>query len=407
MGGRLRHDKTGEVASRTDMSGTDTELSSDTLLDWNESPIGPPLSAVRRVAEMAGCLHRYPRGLLPQVTKEVAEYFDVGADEVLLTAGVDEATDIALSLADRAWVVRPCFDGYLDRARANRMPHHHIDLGPDWQPQQRIALGEGDMVFLAQPNNPTGNYFRDDWVREVRGTARYVFLDETYQEFSSRASALRGGREAGLLVYRSFSKAMGLAGIRLGCLIARPEVIARLAPMRRFMPVDSISLHAASAVLADVEFRTRMVDHVRRARARLTSMLRQCPVIDEVCESEANFVLARPSQTHCATLLDELAVARVRVRDCTVMGLPGWLRVTVGSWEDQDRLGTVLKTFTALRRRGEHYRRKADDDQAGHRTTPGREHAADQELRSGTSHPPRVRSRCVRCDRDFGWSTGA
>lgn len=343
----MRHDMTSEVASTTTVSEMDGRRPVDALLDWNESPIGPPPSAVRRVAEMAADLHRYPRDLLPRVTEEVAGFLEVGSDEVLLTAGVDEATDIALSLAERAWVVEPCFDGYPDRVVANRKPYRRIALGSDWQPAPQIGLGEGDMVFVAQPNNPTGNFFHDDWMREVRGAAQYVFLDETYQEFSSRESVLCGRREVGLLVYRSFSKAMGLAGIRLGCLVAQPDVIARLAPLRRFMPIDSISLHAASAVLADAEFRTKMVDHVRLARVELTSMLRESAVIDEVRESEANFVLARPNPRLHSALLDELTVAGVRVKTCDVMGLPGWLRITVGSWQDQDRFGTVLKTFTA------------------------------------------------------------
>ncbi len=318
----------------------------EALLDWNESPIGPPPSAVKRVVDAAERLHRYPRGLLEEVTALAAAHHGVGTDQVLLTAGVDEGIDMTLSLAGAAWGLQPGFDGYPDRAAANGKPFHPIPLGPHWQPGPGvpIGLGAGDIVYLAQPGNPTGGLLPDAWIDELREAAGYVFVDETYQEFSDRPGILArtGGPQAGLLVYRSFSKAAGLAGIRLGCLIAEAAVIARLAPQRRFMPIDAVSLHAAAGLLEDPAFMTRLAEYVRAGRADLCTILREAGLFAEVRDSQTNFVLARPEPAAQEALAEVLAEDRVRAKDGAAVGLPGWLRISVGTPEDHARLNRSL-----------------------------------------------------------------
>ncbi|OXM62805.1 hypothetical protein CF165_34120 [Amycolatopsis vastitatis] len=106
--------------------------------------------------------------------------------------------------------------------------------------------------------------------------ALVLFLDETYQEFSGAPSVLNGARPGrGLVVYRSFAKAFGLAGIRVGCLIAEAGLIAELAPARRFMPIDAVGLAAAAGVPARCWTRCRAtiyrVKHCARPACRAGS----------------------------------------------------------------------------------------------------------------------------------------
>lgn len=326
----------------------------DLLMDWNESPLGPPPAAVERVIAAAGQLHRYPRGLMTEVTELAAKHLGVTPKHVLLTAGVDEAIDITLSLAERAWGVEPGFDGYVERAAANNRPFHGIPLGADWQPTvDKVDAGAGDIVYLAQPDNPTGMLYDIDWIRRVRDTAEYVFLDETYHEFSARPSALPAAADSpGLLVYRSFSKAMGLAGIRVGCLVAEPAVIARLEPFRRFMPIDAVSLHAAAGLLSNTSFVNRLKDHVLTARPLLAAALRESGLFTEVRNTEANFVMAEPMPEIREQVFAALASERIRVKECGGLGLPGWLRVSVGTLADQDRLASCLATVSPARANG-------------------------------------------------------
>jgi histidinol-phosphate aminotransferase len=321
----------------------------DALLDWNESPIGPPALAVKRVIDAAERIHRYPRGLMEEIAVLAAGHFGVAPENILLTAGVDEAIDITLSLAARAWGVQPGFDGYEDRVRTNGKPFHPIPLGADWQPTAAPdpAIGPDDIVYLAQPGNPTGNLHPAEWIARIRAVAGHVFIDETYQEFSSAPSVLRTGPagrpwDPRLLVYRSFSKAAGLAGIRLGCLIGEPATIALLEPRRRFMPIDAVSLNAVAGLLEEPSFMDRLAAYVLEARAALTARLRDTGLFAEIRESEANFVLARPREAVSAALADQLRHDRVRVKDCGVLGLPGWLRISVSSEDDQARFSASL-----------------------------------------------------------------
>ncbi|QMU77046.1 histidinol-phosphate aminotransferase family protein [Streptacidiphilus sp. PB12-B1b] len=320
----------------------------EALLDWNESPIGPPALAVKRVIDAAGRLHRYPRGLMEEVAALAAAHFGVAPGNVLLTAGVDEAIDITLSIAARAWGVKPGFDGYEDRVLANGKEFHPIPLGPDWQPTAAPdpAIGPDDIVYLAQPGNPTGNLHPAEWIAQVRAAAGHVFIDETYQEFCSGPSALRRRADRPwdprLLVYRSFSKAAGLAGIRLGCLIGDQETIARLEPRRRFMPIDAVSLNAVAGLLEEPEFMDRLSAYVREARAGLTARLRASGLFEEVRPSEANFVLAKPYPQAADALAGQLRADLVRVKDCTVLGMPGWLRISVSSEDDRARFDASL-----------------------------------------------------------------
>jgi histidinol-phosphate/aromatic aminotransferase/cobyric acid decarboxylase-like protein len=316
----------------------------DVLMDWNESPLGPPPTAVARVVDVAGQLHRYPRGLMAEVSSLAARRLGVSTDQLLLTAGVDEAVDITLSLAQCGWGVQPGFDGYPDRVTANGKPFHWMLLGPDWQPVEPMpSLGEGDIVFLAQPSNPTGNLYPADWIRRVRAAAQYVLIDETYQEFSSRPSALSDdSRDPGLLVYRSFSKAMGLAGIRVGGLVGAPEVIAWLRPRRRFMPIDAISLSAAAGVLTEPGYVKRLVEHVAAARPMLAGMLRDSGLFHEVRDTDANFVMAQLRPDTAEKVMNTLARHRIWVKRCEALGLADWIRVSVGTWEDQRRFGECL-----------------------------------------------------------------
>jgi histidinol-phosphate aminotransferase len=329
----------------------DRPVRAEVLLDWGESPIGPSENAARRVTQAAPHLHRYPRGLLEEVTEQMAAHLRVAPDEVLLTAGVDEAVDVALACADRAWGVQPGFDGYVDRARATGKPITLIPLGSEWQPAPGSAagLGHGDMVLVAQPNNPTGNLFDERWIKEVRQSAQYLFLDETYQEFSTRGSLIPEiATDPGLIVFRSFSKAMGLAGIRFGCLVADARTLARMRPLQRFLPIDSVSLNAVAGTLEDPGFIGRLTAYVRQERTALSAILRESGVFGDVRETEANFVLAQARRGTAAAVLAWLEADGIRVKECASFGLPGWFRISVGSHTDHWRLRECLAGMSGV-----------------------------------------------------------
>jgi histidinol-phosphate/aromatic aminotransferase/cobyric acid decarboxylase-like protein len=323
------------------------------MLDWNESPLGPPPAAVERVIARAHLLHKYPRGLMEEVAGLAAQYLGIDSAQILLTSGVDEAIDIAMSQASRGLAVTPGFD-FEPRVRACDRPFCPIPLGPDWQPPfWADQLGPGDAVFIAQPGNPTGNLIGQDWIDQVRASAGYFFRDETYQEFCSAPSALRQPiPDDGLMIYRSFAKAFGLAGLRVGCLIGHRDLITRLEPFRRFMPIDAVSLNAAAGALAEPGFVAELVTHILAARPRQVQILRDSGLFLDVRDTETNFVIARLPAGTSDDFVAALARHRVRVKACDFFGLDDWIRVGVGSWDDQARLAEVLAALRAEARAG-------------------------------------------------------
>ncbi|MFA7767789.1 pyridoxal phosphate-dependent aminotransferase [Streptomyces sp. NRRL S-448] len=324
---------------------------SGTRLDWNECPLGPSPRAIARVRTASTALHRYPRGLLGEVTAAVAAHEHVSCDAVLLTNGVDEAVDLVLALTDTGWYVSPGFDSYPDRAIVRGVTMRRIGLDADWQPAVAAHhLRSRGTVFVAQPHNPTGNLFHADWLDDVMHGADLVFLDTTYADFSDdpaawAPAARTAGRHPQLLHFRSFSKSHGLAGIRLGALIGAPSLIRELSRRQRFHSVDSVALHALAGSLEDPGHRARIREQVLTMRPEYVRALRRHPLFAEVRDTQANFVVSRCRPgTDSADITQALADADVWVRDSGPLGLAGWLRISVGTADDLTRLLSALDT---------------------------------------------------------------
>lgn len=319
-------------------------------LHWNENPLGPPPAAVARLRAAAAEAHRYPVALRAEATHAFARAVGLAPEQVLLTCGVDEATDLVLARARRACIVEPGFDGYRQRAEATGVPVLSMELDAEWQPRFDPGVLEvHDVVLLAQPHNPTGSRFSVDWLRQVMtGPARTV-IDETYVDFSAGPSAVPDLAEhPRLLVFRSFSKSYGLAGLRLGALLGTPAAIAGLASRQCFHSVDSLALHGLLGALEDPDHLERVVAFVRAGRVALADLLRMSDRVDRVVVTETNFVLASCRTGATATdLTQALAEHDVLITDCARFGMPGWLRVSTGTPADLERLGAAVLATNA------------------------------------------------------------
>lgn len=314
-------------------------------LDANESPIGPPGKAIRRLVGSLAFLHRYPHDLRAQVTAAVAEHYDVDLAGVLMTCGVDEATDLVLSVSASAWYVTPGFDGYGDRARVLGRRMQPIALTEHWQPVLNpVLLTAEDAVFLAYPSNPTGNAFSRQWMERVLASPALVMVDETYLEFgTARSFVTEIPERPRMVVFKSFSKVFGLAGLRVGVLLGPPALIGELAARQPYQSVDSVGLSAALGALEDHQFEQSIVDYVRSGRVRFLQVLERSSLFVETRDTQTNFVLARcRSESAAVEVADRLAQLAVRVKNCAPLGLPGWLRVSIGAPCDLQMLSRAL-----------------------------------------------------------------
>lgn len=317
-------------------------------LHWNESPLGPPPRAVERIIAQAAEIHHYPVDLRAEATVALAEYLGVAVGEVLLTCGVDEATDLVLADAKRLWHVVPGFTGYLERARAGRVAFREIRLDERLLPVTVHSEPQpGDTVIIAQPHNPTGNMFPRAWPEAVLDTGADLVIDETYADFADTSPHFPDfparPTHPRLLRFRSLSKSWGLAGLRIGVLVGPPERIAALATRQCFHSVDSVALHGLLGALEQPEWVAEHVQYVCAMREEFRAMAEESPVFDAVLRTQTNFVLARCAASHPADrLCRELARRRVRLYDCAAVGMAGWVRISVGTGQDLRLLRNTL-----------------------------------------------------------------
>ena len=322
-------------------------------LDFNERCEGTPYWATQAISSLdLSSLWRYPdRQPLEQ---KIASRFGVDAAQVLATNGGDEGIDLVLRLARRErrnlLLPLPAFSMYRITAARNDVPVITVDGLPD----RRINLdaitkplqATGQLLALTSPNNPTGEVLAREKVRQLLLQARAfgnpVLMDEAYAEFSGESVLDLLAEFDNLIVLRSFSKAFGLAGLRVGCLIANEKLIARLRALAPPFNLSTPSLVLAQAACsssaqAEMQSYCRAVSESRDAlRAELLA------VGVTVLPSGGNFLLLQLTPTRAELVASFLARQGISVRRFTEAELAGCLRITIPI--DASRLQQQLLT---------------------------------------------------------------
>lgn len=305
-------------------------------------------------ASLAG-LNRYPEPQPRALIGRLAPLYGVAPEQLLVCRGSDEAIDLltrafCAAQRDAVLICPPTFGMYAAAARIQGALLVEVPLraerGFELDAEGLLAherLEGVKLVFLCSPNNPTGNALSAAAILAVAdrlaGRA-LVVVDEAYIEFSQRASlAACIAERPHLAVLRTLSKAHGLAGARLGTLIADPEVIALLAKLIAPYAVPQLVLEAVTRLLSPEHLRTlpARIERILSERSRLEQTLATLPGVTAVLPSAANFLLARFVDP--AAALARARAARLLVRDLRALaGLEDALRITVGTPEQNDRL---------------------------------------------------------------------
>ncbi|HSL01393.1 MAG TPA: threonine-phosphate decarboxylase CobD [Rubrobacteraceae bacterium] len=328
------------------------DITTDDLLDFsqNVNPLGAPpqaLEAARRAIDEAS--DRYPDLGYRPLRTALGEYLGVTPEKVLPTNGGAEALFLAARAAaagGEALVLEPTFSEYATAARAAGLrPVRRVvrrpedDFLPD--PASFEGLESAALVFLCNPNNPTGEALSREQVRalaeRVRGSGGALVVDEAFADFAPATSVVSEAGE-GLYVARSLTKFFAIPGLRLGCLVCdEPE------RLRRFQPSWSVNAVAAAAGVAavrDPHFVAATVAGVRRLRATLYGQLMDLPGLTPF-PGAANYLLVRGPEG----LPERLAGRGVLVRGCEpFLGLgPGYFRVAVRGTAENERLVVALR----------------------------------------------------------------
>ncbi|NND59358.1 MAG: histidinol-phosphate transaminase [Gammaproteobacteria bacterium] len=299
-------------------------------------------------------LNRYPEPQPVRLLDRLADFYGIATNQLLLTRGSDDGIDLLVRCfcragIDRILVCPPTFAMYAQSARLQNAAVATVTLerdrgfAPDMDAIAATVDDHTRLVFLCSPNNPTGNLVDSDAIlalcRELAGQS-LVVVDEAYIEFADRDSlAAKIDSTPNLVVLRTLSKAFGLAGVRLGALVAEPSVIDLLRCALPPYPLATPTTDAALATLSEDKLQRLQhnIDEIRQQRKWLQSALQSVALVRRTWPSSANFLLTEVDEP--AAALATARAAGILVRDVGQMpGLQSCLRITVGSAEQNQRL---------------------------------------------------------------------
>lgn len=295
------------------------------------------------------------------LVRACARHFGVEADSVLLTNGLDEGILMAAvghiacaRVHDAETIVPlPAFDPYPNSTKAVGATAVRVRPGADFSFPTRGVLAaitpRTRMIFLNTPNNPTGQLIPIEDLKTIAAAARdaIVLIDEAYIEFGGTSFLSELGHHPNVLIGRTFSKAYGLAGMRVGVLIGHPRALDPVRAVTLPFNINAVAMVATLAALEDREFLPRYAAQVAESRRRLYAACDRLGL--KYWPSAANYVLVQVGEA-VSLFVDALAARKIHVRDRSKDPLtPGCLRITAGILEHTDAAIEALESVVAAR----------------------------------------------------------
>ena len=325
----------------------------------NENPLGPSPLALQAMAKSMDALHLYPNGGLA-IRKVLAEKFDLKTENVIAGSGSEGIMSniIRTFLCDEDEVLTTdaAFIGFQVLARSRGVKYRTVpyrDWHYDLPALAREINDRTKIVYLANPNNPTGTIFSksefDEFYRHVPERV-LIIQDEAYFEYAKdnpRYPDSMHYRYDNVITLRTFSKIYGLAGIRIGYGFAHEDLISNLLKVKLPFEPSTIAQAAGIAALADKEFLHRSLELNARGLQLLTAGLREAGL--KVVPSEANFVMiVLPGPDQASELTRELLTHGIIVRPLASFGLANCVRISTGTDEDNQRCVEAVQKLEVM-----------------------------------------------------------
>jgi histidinol-phosphate aminotransferase len=325
-------------------------------LDFNENTVGCSPRVLERIKSVIGeDLARYP--VRDQYEPIVAAHLGVETDELLLTNGTDEAIHLVcetyLEPDDEVIIVVPTFAMFEIYAGATGARVTSIPADQDFvYPVEKILAGINErtrLIAVANPNNPSGNFVSIGDLTRIAKAApdAAILIDEAYFEFCGETAICTWHDSPNVFVTRTFSKAYGMAGLRIGVLMGDKEQMKMLRRASSPYNLNSVALACLPAALADHEFVENYVAHVKQGRRELEAELESWGL--RHWPSRANFVLMYLGE-NCKPFIRKMRERRILVRDrSSDFGCKDCVRITLGTCEHNARmLEAVREIFVEL-----------------------------------------------------------
>ncbi len=316
-----------------------------TFLDANENPFNTPYN-------------RYPDPHQRRLKGMIAELKELDDDQIFLGNGSDEPIDLIYRAfcepgIDNVISIDPTYGMYQVAADVNNIGFKKVLLTADFQLDTKALLAAADentkLLWICSPNNPTGNCFKqEDIVTLLNKFSGIVVLDEAYIDFSPEKSFLPNLKEyPNLIILQTFSKAWGMAGIRLGMAFAQPEIIQILSKIKYPYNVNILTQQKAMELLTQNKDKTNeWKELLLNQREFLKKELEKFSFVKTIYPSDANFLLIKVDGAK--KIYSFLAKQEIIIRDRSSVALcDGCLRITIGSPEENQVLLEALKQYTA------------------------------------------------------------
>ncbi|HYK90651.1 MAG TPA: histidinol-phosphate transaminase [Acidobacteriota bacterium] len=326
----------------------------------NENPLGSSPLAIQAMKERLTNLNRYPNGGL-DLRQVLARKYSLRVDNVIVGSGsegiMSNIIRTFLCDEDEVLTTEAAFIGFQVLARSRGVKYRTVPYN-SWH-YDLTALAEAvnertKIIYLANPNNPTGTIFTkqefDAFYKHIPERV-LIILDEAYFEYAKDNPLYPDSmyyRYDNVITLRTFSKIYGLAGIRIGYGFAHDELIRNLLKVKLPFEPSTLAQAAGIGALTDREFLHRSLELNARGMGFLSESLRGLGI--EVVPSEANFVMAVfPSQQAAGNLTLELLKLGIIVRPLTAFGLPACVRISTGTDEENQRFLSAMEKLAAAR----------------------------------------------------------
>ena len=318
------------------------------LLDANENSFGSTFNEIKELN-----LNRYPDPHQNDLRELISDYLKVPKENLFFGVGSDEIIDLLIRIfcepgKNKIMIPEPTYGMYKVAADINNIPVVSVLLNDDFQIDEeeinKNFTPDIKIIFLCSPNNPTGNLLKkEDVLKICKKYTSIIIIDEAYIDFAENFS-LKNEVEIypNLVVMRTFSKAWGLAGARLGYCIANEEIINILFRVKAPYNINSLSRYAIKQALKNKNLRDLYIKEILTEREKLKKGLSLLPGVLNIFDSDANFLLIKC--INAKTVLKKLAERNIVIRDrSTQPKLENCVRISVGTKEENKILLTALK----------------------------------------------------------------
>lgn len=311
-------------------------------LDANENPLNDKYN-------------RYPDPLQWKLKEKISQVKEIGADKIFLGNGSDEPIDLVIRIfceprVDNIVAIDPTYGMYQVCAEINDVEYRKVLLDDNFQLDAQKLLDTADsntkLIFLCSPNNPTGNLLNRVEIEKILNQFKgIVIIDEAYVDFASEPSWLKELAEyPNLIVLQTFSKAWGLAAVRLGMAFSSPDIIKLFNKVKYPYNINILTQNYVSEELESSDLRKDWIQTLLKGRDYLMSELPKLTFVQKIYPTDSNFILVKVDNAN--GLYQQLAERGVIVRNRNSVSLcAGCLRITVGTDEENK---TLIKVLTSL-----------------------------------------------------------